>query len=193
MTRRAAAAVRCGLVQAIRLRWTKAARGGEGARARCAVPTAFEVPAVDFVSAEDVLCVDVSQWGDKDTFAEPFSASRKRIALAEGTTFGCVTVSAEANGLRVSYQYNWAHAGAPDRSFKRHRSDDGEAPVRTVLVRDQEWVRVCYNGRFTCIHTGDWWYQQVTVNVAWFAGEPDWRVFLDQEPVREIRELADLW
>jgi len=51
---------------------------------------------------------------------------------------------------------------------------------------------VRYNGRFSDVDTGEWWYEQVAANVAWFAGEPDGRVFLDREPARELRALAEL-
>ncbi|HEX4611478.1 MAG TPA: hypothetical protein VH092_25010 [Urbifossiella sp.] len=54
-------------------------------------------------------------------------------------------------------------------------------------------MRVRYNGRFSGPDTGGWWYEQVTANVAWFAGPPDGRVFLDREPTQELRSLAELW
>jgi hypothetical protein len=41
--------------------------------------------------------------------------------------------------------------------------------------------------------TGNWWYQQVTVNVAWVTGESNARVFLDRPPFEELRLLAELW
>lgn len=182
---------RCGLVQVIRLCWTKASRGGKGARARNAVPAAFEVPAAEFAGAEDMFCVDALHWGDGNAFAASFSTRRHQIPLAEGFTFGCVAVTANAEGLQVCYRYDPANGGAPDRrAFAPvgHR----ESVTRTLLVRDGEWVRVCYNGRFSNFDA-DWWYQQVTVNVAWFAGEPDGRVFLDRKPAQELISLADLW
>lgn len=41
--------------------------------------------------------------------------------------------------------------------------------------------------------TGDWSYEQVTVNVAFFSGEPVGTVFLQQKPARELRMLSNLW
>jgi hypothetical protein len=179
-------------VQVVRLDWTKAARGGEGARARTAVPAASEVSAADLIGAGGVLCVDASHWGDRNAFAEPFRSDRRRVPLADGFVVGCVTVSVSAAGLQVGYRYEPATGGAPDRRAfapAGHR----ESTTRTLLARDGEWVRVCYNGRFSDFDFGDWYYQQVTVNVAWFAGEPDRRVFLDREPAQELRALAELW
>jgi hypothetical protein len=184
--------VGCGLAQVICLHWTKAARGGEGARARGAVPVGFKVEAAELVGAEGVLCVDASQWGERNGFIEPVTVRRHRVLLAEGFSFGCVAVSTNPEGLLVRYQYDGTHGGAPNRWFLNWPGSGG-APGRALLARGGEWVRVCYNGRFSDIDTGNWWYQQVTVNVAWFAGEPDGRVFLDREPAQELRALAELW
>lgn len=193
MARRAAIAMRCGLVQVVRLHWSKAARGGIGARERSTVWSAFEVPAAEIVG--DVLCVDVHDWSDSNAFAEPLSVRRHQVSLAAEFAFGCVTVSAEAARLRVRYRYDQANGGAPDRWFFNCGSNGASygEPGPTLVVRDSEWARVCYNGRFSCIDTGNWWYQQVTVNVAWFDGEPDGRVFLAREPSQELRALAELW
>jgi hypothetical protein len=179
-------------VQVIHLSWTKAARGGEGARARCAVPAAFEVPASELVDVEGVLRVDASHWGDRNCFAAPFRFDRQEVQLSDGFVVGCVTISAWAEGLQVGYRYDPAVGGAPDRRAfapAGHR----ESATRTLPVHDGEWVRVCHNGRFSCIDTGNWWYEQVTVNVACFVGEPNGRVFLEQEPTQELRALAELW
>ena len=192
MTRRAVVASNCGLVQVVRLSWTKAARGGESARARNAVPVAFEVPAADLVGAEGVLCVHGSHWGDGNGFAEPFRSERRRVPLADGFAVGCVTVSADAEGLLVRYRYEPATGGAPDRR-PYNPAGHREPTTRVLLVRDGEWVRVCYNGRFSSDDSGGWWYEQVTANVAWFASEPDRKVFLDRDPSQEVRSLADLW
>lgn len=192
MARRRIAVTSCGLVQVVCLNWTKASRGGEGARARAAVPSAFEMATADLTGVEGMLVVGSARWGEHSTFAEPYSVTRRLVPLADGYSFGCVTVSADDEGLRVCYRYDEAHAGAPNR-----RSIDPvghyESFGRTLRIRDGEWVRVCYNGRFSDSDTGNWWYQQVTVNVAWFAGEPDGRVFLDRAPAGDLRDLADLW
>lgn len=192
MTRRAAVSGNCGLIQVVRLSWTKAARGGEGARARSAVPAAFEVPAADLIGAVGVLCVDASHWDERTDFAQPSRSERRRVPLADGFAVGCVTVAAQAEGLLVSYRYEPATGGAPDRRAY-NPAGHPEATTRSLLVHDGVWVRVCYNGRFSCRDSGGWWYEQVTANVAWFACEPAGQLFLDRAPTQELRELADLW
>jgi|GEM_PF-1060386 len=193
MARQAAISAPSGLVQVIHVQWTKAARGGSGAQARGAVPQALEVSPTGLSSTEGTLFVVSTHWGERNAFSEPFSVDRQQVPVAKGLTFGCVRVSPHAEGLQVHYQYDRTNVGAPDRWFFNQASGYGESPGRTLTVRDGEWVRVCHNGRFSDHDTGNWWYQQVTVNVAWFGGAPDGRIFLDREPAQEIRELADLW
>jgi hypothetical protein len=181
------------VVQIVWLRWDKSARGGQGARDRNAVPQAFAVPAAGLAGAGGRLCVSVAQWGERNAFAEPFSTRQQRVAVADGFRFRCVSVSAHPEGLGVRYQYNRGDGGAPDRWYFNWCTGYGESVGRSLVVRPGQWVRVCYNGRFSCIDSGTWWYEQTTVNVAWFGGEADGRVFLDHEPAEEVRLLADLW
>jgi hypothetical protein len=134
--------------------------------------------------------VDVSDWGERNNFLEPFSVRRHQVPLVEGFTYRSVAVSAHPEGLRVLYHYD---GGAPNRWFlNRLPARDGAPGGQIMLVRPGEWARVCYNGRFSCSDTGNWWYEQVTVNVAWFADECAGRVFLDSEAAHELRSLADL-
>ena len=182
-----------GLVQVIRVSWDKESRGGQGARNRNSVPQAFQVPKSELMDVGGQLCVDASHWEGRNGFEESFSTRRHRIAVADGFNFGCVSVSSHAEGLQVRYQYDRAHGGAPDRWFFNSASGYGESPGRTLLVRSGEWVRVCYNGRFSCMDSGNWWYEQITINVAWFTGDPFERIFLDREPTQNLRVIADLW
>lgn len=183
----------CGLVQVIRLTWDKAARGGQGARDRNAVPRAFEVPSDRMLAVGGQLHVEESHWSDRNSFAEPFASKHKRISVGEEYRFGCVTVSQHPDGLLVRYQYDRAHGGAPDRWFFNAARGYGESPGRSFVVHLGQWVRVCYNGRFSCWDSGRWGYQHVTVNVAWFGGEPSGQVFVTSQPVQELKALADLW
>lgn len=193
MRRRAVAVEPCGVVQVVRLEWDKSARGGQGARDRNAVPEAFAVPASDLAGAGGHLRIGIASWSGRNAFAAPSSDRTRRMAVADGFTFGCVRVSPHPDGLEVRYQYDRAHGGAPDRWYINWSSESIPSPGRSFVVCPGRWVRVCYNGRFSCIDSGNWWYEQATVNVAWFEGDPDGRVFLDSEPAEELRVLADLW
>lgn len=196
MQRHALAVDSCGLVQVVHLYWDKSARGGQGARDRNAVPQAFPVPEAGLGGAGRYLWIAESHWNGRNAFAAPFSDLHRRVDVANGYTHGCVSVSDHPDGLQVRYDYSKGKGGAPDRWFFSKTTGYGESPSRSLLVRPGEWVRVCYNGRFSELDYGDsstWRYEQTTVNVAWFSGEPDSRVFLDREPSYELNFLADLW
>src|SRR6185295_18981563 len=99
MRKRAVVAGPCGVVQVVRLHWDKSARGGQGARDRNAVQQAFAVPADDLAGAGGHLCVGVASWGERNAFAAPLAARTNRVAVADGFTFACVSVSAGPDGL----------------------------------------------------------------------------------------------
>lgn len=191
MRTRAVSPEPCGLVQVVCVHWNKSARGGQAARDRNAVPQAFAVSAA--LLAGGRLCVDVSHWGDRNAFAVPLSSGSRQLALSAGFAFRCVRVMPRPEGLEVRCQYDQAAGGAPDRWHFNWSIRDGRLLGQSLVVSPDRWVRVCWNGRFPCQDTGDWHYEQTTVNVAWFVGEPDERVFLDRAPAQELRLLADLW
>jgi hypothetical protein len=193
MARRTISDTRCGLVQIIRLHWDKSARGGQGARDRNAVPLAFGVPADQLLHATGQLHVEESHWGDSNAFAKPFHYRHHRVPVEAGFSFACVTISEHPQGLLVRYRWSWGRGGAPDRWFINAGTGNAESASRDLVVQAGQWARVSSNGRFTDFDTGNWWYEQVTVNVAWFDGEPSGQVFVGSAPVRDFRQLANLW
>ena len=70
--------------------------------------------------------------------------------------------------------------------------DTAPAP-HDLIVRAGRRGRLRSNGRFRDAGTGLWWYEQVTVNVAWFRAEPSELVFVESPPERDVRLLSDLW
>jgi len=192
MGRPAVSVAPCGLIQVIRLHWGKTARGGQGARNRSSVPLAFKVPADHLLNTSGQLHVEESHWGDNNAFAKPFHHRHQRVPLASGYSFGCVTVTVHPDGLLVRYQWDESRGGAPDRSFVNFVGNT-ESVSRDLLVMPGKWVRVCYNGRFSCVDSGNWWYEQVTVNVALFGVKPSGQVFVRSESARELKMIADLW
>lgn len=103
---------------------------------------------------------------------------------------GCVSVSSEPGGLRVRYEYNES-GGAPAR-WCDDEVGNRVGVTHCLAVGDGKWAQVRYNARFSCVDTGQWWYQQLTVNVAWFASEPDGRIFLERKPTKRLSLIAKL-
>jgi len=135
------------VVQKIKVVWTKASRGGEGARRRAAVPLAFELPAFPAGDAayHAMFCEE------RDGFA-PRDVERK-TSLPEHSA--CVLFEVRGDGIRIGYQWSPA-CGAPERDL---------VPPRWLMeLRRGDYGRVLHNGRFS--GEGDWWYQQIVFNVA---------------------------
>ncbi len=191
MRRHVCVAGACGLVQVVRLEWDKSARGGQGARNRNAVPVVFEVPADLLPGAGEVVIIE-SHWSNDNAFSEPFRNRSRRVSVTEKFGFGCVTFAAELEGLSARYQYDRTYGGAPDRWYLNCASGEGNPPGRVLTARFGSWVRLCYNGRFSDNDNGTWWYEQITVNAAWFDGPPSGQVFVSSEPSQEFRALSEL-
>jgi hypothetical protein len=191
MRRRGPIAAPCGLVQVIHVGWDKSARGGAGARRRNAVPRARAVAEDGLLDIGGRLYAEEWHWRSENGFADPVHSRQQCLSPDEGYRFGCVSVSAGLGGLRVHFQYDGTRGGAPNRWFINSPAEGAAVGGRELAVGAGQWVQVCYNGRFS--DDGGWWYEQTTVNVAWFVGEPSGRVFLDSEPTRELCLLADLW
>lgn len=193
MNRKVLVPSHCGIVQIIHLRWSKASRGGDGARKRNAVPLGFDVRVDQFADCHNELMVVESSWGERNGFAQPFNNRQRRVKVGDGFSYDCVSVSEHSDGLRVRYQYDRSHGGAPDRWYFNFVSSHGESPSGEFVVRSDEWGRIRYNGRFTDFDGGNWWYEQTTVNVAWFDQSPSGRAFANGAPSHEIKAMADLW
>ncbi len=191
MSNRALVAGPCGLIQVVHVKWTKSERGGQGARNRGSVPEALNVPKAELARASGQFCVTHSYWGSRNSFSQPLSMDSERVAITEEYRYGCVKVSAHPDGLVARYYYDVAHGGAPDRGYEIWPAP-AEPSGRFLVIRFGEWGRVCYNGRFSCIDSGHWWYEKTTVNVAWFAGEPNGRVFIDRPLSVEYRSVVHL-
>ena len=135
------------VVQKIKLAWTKASRGGEGAQRRAAVPLAFELPAFPAGDAayNAILC------DERDGFAPRDMA--RQTSLPEHDA--CVLFEVRGDGVRVGYQWSPA-CGAPERDF---------APPRWLMeLHAGDYGRLLHNGRFS--GEGNWSYQQIVFNVA---------------------------
>ena len=183
MARRVPRTSPSGLVQIVRLHWGKSARGGQGARDRNAVAQSFTIPPAELAGNGGHLNIYTALWGERNAFAEPLVVRTDRVPVGEGFTDRCVSVYPHPDGLQVRFQYDSVNGGAPRRGLSS----------RVLVARPDQWVRVRYNGRFSYLYDGNWYYEQTTVNVAWFAAEPDGRVFVHGEPAQELQALANLW
>lgn len=75
--------------------------------------------------------------------------------------------------------------GAPGRSYPND--------CNTLVLHDNEWARVRWNGRFADHRTGNWWYESFTMNVGFFLSRrPEPNLFLSRLAKHEIERMAKL-
>jgi hypothetical protein len=144
------------VIQTIKTVWGKAARGGELARLRNAVPQVLPLPLQRSTHT-------LSNFQHHAQFLEHvrWRTPEERIlfdTLVHPITVGCVTIEQGSDRLWVTYQYRRESGGAPDRHNER----------KTLVSEVQHWIQVLWNGRFSPAWEGDWWYEKTVVNVGLF-------------------------
>ena len=173
------------VVQTIRVSWTKKSRGGHLAELRAQVPTVFAVP--DPADSRQLVWHDV-KLSEEDQFSLPREGELKTQPLNE--RFGTRCAFIDEATCPASLTYRWTN-GAPERMFT---DPTGRyVPVeKRFLIKAGEWASVQYNGRFSGIDSGNWWYELETVNVG--VMDPfNSHCFLDCPPAKIYQQLASLW
>jgi hypothetical protein len=177
------------IVQHIHIKWTKTARGGHLAERRGAISNEFAVPTPpQTYDRKQHYIVHGVLFGERNEFTEPIGS--QTTAPSIDTTFTTTNCTIELKDDSATVIYEWRD-GAPER--KVFDKSGTPVPVRKRLqVHPGKWVRVEYNGRFTGLDRGDWWYEHSIINVALVA--PDCLdVFLTSKPYSSFQQLEHLW
>jgi hypothetical protein len=179
------------LVQVIHVTWDKSGRGGVAAENRNRIPKAFALPKALSAEPGRLLLVHTSRWGHANDFQGEISSAAQILDAADGYQFRCATIRTVAEGAELQWVWNeWG--GSPPRQFT---DADGNSVSTThrAIARENEWVRAQWNGRFTCIDTGTWWYEQVTVSVGVCRSlDPPRDLFLRSCPADDYFQMAIL-
>lgn len=167
------------IVQHIRIEWTKTARGGELAECRSRIPKALPLPACPMVyDKQDHYFAQRLEFRECDAFAKP----RERLSTPQidipYRTVNC-TVEWKNGAPLVEYAYC---SGAPTQVGR---------PASWDVPRDA-WIRVEYNGRFSGMDDGNWYYLHEIINVA-FAEMEQTDIFTALPPQSEFRRVSHLW
>lgn len=164
MRRERALAGRNVVLQLIHVRWSKTARGGSAAERRNQIPKSLPLPIDLTPGVGRHLLVHESLWGDGNDFSSEAVGWSKRLSLSAGYQKGCLSIGETADGAEVRWQWDES-AGLPPRHVQE-ASGNFVPASHTMHLRDREWGRMQWNGRFVCIDSGSWWYESVTANVA---------------------------
>jgi hypothetical protein len=175
------------IVQVIHVTWDKSARGGRLARSRNQVPLALLLPGDLQPQIGRHLLIHESRWGKANEFTNEFWSAGKAVALDEGFSYrgATVTIRRLDTGTEFTWRWNDWEGIRPSRV--------GRNASHIVVVQQGGWVRIRWNGRFTCIDTGNWWYESVALNIGVHpdADIPD-DFFLRSKPADECSKLAHL-
>lgn len=126
-------------------------------------------------------------YSERNKFAEPIAV---HVATdCEDTRFGCTNAELEMHDNSVTLIYRY-QTGAPARQFF-DKTGTCVAPERYIEIPQNRWASIEYNGRYSCIDTGNWWYEHVVVNVA-VGNVVSTNVFMATKPIEHYSQLAHL-
>lgn len=171
-------------VQIISTTWTKASRGARLARIRNRVPKCLPLRLPNDIP--NLLCHSVA-YSERNEFAEPIAV--RVSTTCENNRFGCTNAEIELhdNSATLIYRYQ---TGAPARRFF-DKTGTYVAPEHSIEIPLNCWASIEYNGRFSCIDTGNWWYEHSVVNVA-VGDVVSANVFMTTQPMERYTQLAHL-
>ena len=173
------------ILQQIDTQWTKASRGGEGARRRNESPTELALPLSGFAKPAAMHILDIFEWYGFEL--------RERVECWDSIgeiRHPFLDIQAEDNIVQVRFRRNPQNWAIANRTYV----DDNGQPVleaEAFVLRTDEWGRIRFNARFTDIDTGEWYYQHIVCNVGCFPSVQLDR-FLATKPNYQFVELATL-
>lgn len=126
-------------------------------------------------------------YSETNQFHEPIA--NKVSENCENNRFGCRNAEVEWNADSATLIYRY-QTGAPERQFFDNTGTP-VAPEHAIEIPTNHWAAVEYNGRFTCIDTGNWWYEHMVVNVAVGKKLPP-NIFIMTRPIERFTQLAYL-
>ncbi len=141
-------------VQTISTSWTKSSRGGALATLRSRVPSRLHLQMpTDFT---DLVWHSIA-YSERNKFVEPIAVWVS--AHCENNRFGCRNAEIEFRDDMVTLVYRY-QTGAPERQLY---DDTGTcvAVEHAISIPRNRWASIEYNSRYTCIDTGNWWYEHV--------------------------------
>ena len=173
------------VVQHIHTMWTKASRGGNGARIRNALPIALPLPLDVFVSPWTLHSIN---FYEHDAFTKKESVTK--AASPEDLAIRVLRFTIHCDRLAVCFLRHPMNAATASRF-------PSDPPGREILEVDafaldpSQWGQLTYNGRFVDIDTGNWWYKQSVFNIG-YCLKPAKDVFRTTRPASRFVELAQL-
>ena len=173
------------VIQLLHSRWTKASRGGDGSVARAKLPLALPLPLDSFTAPVSLHTV---RFWERDNFVPTDGVAR--FETISELPIRDLTVQRTADGVSIVHSRDQLNAAIADRLYNDEFGNT-VYDIDAFSLVDDEWGQIQYNGRYTCIDSGRWWYEQSVYNVGLFA-DIDTKRFVDTNPTHRFVELATL-
>jgi hypothetical protein len=167
------------IIQHVGISWTKASRGGEGARKRNSLPHCFALPLECFAGRYATHRVGFGEYND-------FQANEtvyKRSSLPD-MGLCCIELSMDADSLAVTF----CRDPSNEASFRNYRIIP-YTPIFTL--KSDEWGQIRYNARYADHDTGNWWYEENVYNIGIFS-RVDVNRFIATQPSQHFKDMVRL-
>lgn len=171
-------------VQIIKTTWTKSSRGGSLATLRSRIPKQLPLPMRDEIAP---LLWHSVVYSERNRFVDPVAVNV--FTKCDDNRFGCVNAEIELHEDSATLIYRY-QTGAPARKFF-DKTGTCVAPEHRIEIPNNRWGTIEYNGRFSCIDSGNWWYEHVVVNVV-VGPSLSSNAFMATQPIERYAQLAHL-
>ena len=171
-------------IQTITTSWTKSSRGGHLASARNRIPKQLPLP---LTNESMSLLWHAVAFSEHNEFTQPVSVNV--TTHCANNRFGCTNAEIELRDTSAILMYRY-QTGAPARRYF-DKTGTYVAPEHRIDIPNHCWASIEYNGRYSCIDTGNWWYEHVVVNVA-VGDVVSSTVFMTTDPIERYTQLAYL-
>lgn len=170
------------VLQEIVTTWTKAARGGAGARMRNSVPEFYLLPNEwSGTPTTETFFHQRVHYDRYHDFTKPTNTVNISLLPADRWTYlnGGLALHLYPEGLAVEWRWT-GEVGAPERS---------SYPRRIAMLKSGQWAKLRHNGRMG--HSNYWMYRKSVV----YIGVVDVYTpsIFSNPPVSVLEEMADLW
>ncbi len=174
------------IVQRVHIVWSKASRGGEGARRRRALAKAFPLPLECFAAPFTIHRVS---FGELDSFETAVNVVTRGHSF---TDLGIRDLQVEFRdgSAQIELIRDPQNAAIADRT---HWDSSGNVvnQLTAFTLLEGEWGQLEYNGRYVDRDTGNWWYEQSVYNIG-LLREISTERFTGSRPDKRFVELATL-
>ncbi|MBN1910332.1 MAG: hypothetical protein JW818_11375 [Pirellulales bacterium] len=165
--------------------WTKASRGGDGARIRNALPDALPLPLEAFTAPWTLHSIYYHESND-------FTKEEviKKTDSPDVLGIRVLRFKLCNRQLAVSFLHDSANAALVDR-IQVDLQGNEILEVDAFVLEPEQWGQLVYNGRFVDMDTGNWWYEHTVFNIG-LGLKPAKDLFRSTRPASRFVELARL-